>query len=713
MLRSNDVENRIGLHLGIIKNGVNPIYTSESAKRWWNYLINDPRKYIGSLLANDTGKYIDFICYGNEVALYVINRRIVGRPGDQVYAVLTIPINIKVESKDLVELINKVKEIYIPSGGNLSDIKESADKDFTKQYELKETMIDSCSCSIDNEKYAYQLYKDKNDYFLLEDLLDKNLFSSCYGYYKAVFLLNKEDNIQIQPEIKELRQKDVDEFVLLKYPDLGKEYKLSIDDEVFKVPGYPTTFNKKIEIKVERDNYIPTYISINTGDKKYYDPTDEIKRLKLDRYVKLKRSDFVIKDNEDNIVKDPITIEVGSSDIPKCTIPLKDVCVCKESELLDGGELTIKCEGYNDATINVSDLKVGWDDKEGCWRLKNGIQLKLNRITSEYKYVIKKDGDTSSNIEFVIKSDDNNYKVKNSPLKGYNIISINNNRDILLEYDNNNNVAKLHIVIAIVASLLVGIVGGFFIGRIGNKDNVNNIKELEQSNRNLQSEIESLEKILPSLLVNATVWDEDAFETAGYGELYDALKDMDLGKVEEYSEKIKPQSGSQWNDIITQCKELKDKGIKASRSYSVSQGIDIERWISYINKHNISNLVNNQKWYRQEFNDADYVGLYDALNTFNFAEVIEYSNNLGIKNLKQGDPWNDIIFICKKYKGKSIPLDSYSKDGSITITKWIEFVKKKLNTNSAKPSQEQGKNVGNQSRSHNTDSIGTRGKRRI
>ncbi len=275
----------------------------------------------------------------------------------------------------------------------------------------------------------------------------------------------------------------------------------------------------------------------------------------------------------------------------------------------------------------------------------------------------------------------------NEDLDDMNIIHI-----ILPEVKNQNvtaineeNKSKRIFVVSSLVCLFSVILTLIFI-----KDHTNKIEELAQSNKNLQTEIESLEKILPSLLVNATVWDKDAFETAGYRELYDALKDMDLGKVEEYSEKIKPQSGSQWNGIITKCKELKDKGIKASRSYSVSQGIDIERWKSYINKHNISNLVNNQKWYRKDFADADYAGLYDALNTFNFAEVIEYSNNLGIKNLKQDDPWNDIVFICKKYKDKRVLLDSYSNDGSITITKWIEFVKQKLNTKSAKPSQEEG-----------------------
>lgn len=196
---------KIGLRLGIISSGEKVLYTSKSAQEWSNYFV-DPRGYMSMLLAEMTDEYIDFVIYGDDVAVYVINRRIVGRDSDQIYAMITIPTNIEIAPQELETLINKVKNEYLQRG---SIVKDVLDRQFDIEYDVKNPPTDNCHYSYNNEQYACQFYEGN----ALGNLLQMNLFNPCYNSYRAVFLLRKEDDICVRNEIKILEQNEIDEFV--------------------------------------------------------------------------------------------------------------------------------------------------------------------------------------------------------------------------------------------------------------------------------------------------------------------------------------------------------------------------------------------------------------------------------------------------------------------------------------------------------------------
>ena len=687
----NKDRDKIGLRIGIIRDGVQPLYTSQSAERWSRYFIDDPRNYIANLLVEYTDKYIDFICYGDNVAVYVINKSIPGRVADQIYAMLIIPVNIKVDSDALERLINKVKTEYLVSGKNISEIKKDADEVFNIEYEAKEKNEDYCFSSINNDNYAYQYYNDDDYYYQLSNLLEKNLFSVCYNYYKAVFLLNYEDkdSVKVRPELTRLDQKNyIDKFVLIKYPDNCDNLKLSIDGKELKKPGYPTIFDKKIIIDVDCERFLREQITITTGKEEnnvhLYNIDDSISNIKFDRCIEINVNNFTVIDSGD-----------GSS-IKNFTIDGKTVsCRFKESYLIESGIL-IQSDKYNDSRMKWNDNWSLYYDKNGnCWKLKDKIHTYLEKNSVEYKYVIDNCQSDIRQIVFTIKSTDVKFGMK-SPLKGYKISNRYGDNNFDLEYDSDNNkISFCKMLIIVFLTLIIGGTGGFFIDRISNKDHKEMISQLKKENMDLNTKVISLGNNLTSMMVDIPRWNKTDFESAGYGELYNAMAELEFDDVKKFKEKILPKKGSQWEEILGLCDKYSEKGIEKSNDYKTKDHIDVNKWLAYIRKYDKPSLVNEKKWYRATFAEAGYAELYDALNTFQFKEILECSKDI---EPTSATVWNDIINICNEYKDKKIDKpEKYSKDGSITIKNWIKFVNGKLKQSTHKSSDkphEDSKNEG-------------------
>ena len=87
-----------------------------------------------------------------------------------------------------------------------------------------------------------------------------------------------------------------------------------------------------------------------------------------------------------------------------------------------------------------------------------------------------------------------------------------------------------------------------------------------------------------------------------------------------------------------------------------------------------------ERWIANEFSDAGYKNLYDALNNYKYDEVVTLYNTL-CKDIdfssEEYSTWKSIIETCK---GETNPKTgkTYSTDGSITLSKWIDKAKKTI-----------------------------------
>ena len=592
---------KIGLRFGVIRDGVSPKYTSEGAKEWEKYYVDDPRLYISDLLEEKTDDFIDFVCYGDNVAIYVINRRITGRGADQIFANIFIPTDIKIDFKILVNLINKVKNEYLKVGTALDAIKKDADKTFDVEYAVNETLKETCTWSYHHTGYAYQCYDD--EVYRLDELLQENLFCPCYNYYRAVFLLNGKVEIKIRPKINRLEDRDVRDFVLLKYPYVEDEkmFTFEVNGVELTKQGYPTTFNKNLTIIIKKTHFIDSNIDVNTGKENVYDFTKKLKEVKFDRLLRIRKENFMVLNRQNEQID--FTLKVFSvNKNPYKIDKTNSSCEIKESEL---ESVLIESEGYESHKIDKTTMAFNDNDFEfvnNGWLIKRKFDVKLKSNIYEHKFVVRSIIDDKYDIEFEIKT--NNKDVNRSPLKGYKI-NKNRNGTIRLEAEEEKTFKfDVKLLTCIVVVLLMGLTGGFFIGRIGDKGQ--------------NSEIETL---------------------------------VERSKTQE--ETIREQSGE-----ISKLKE----GIK-----------ELEKEKQELITQSYSLLVNGAKWWREDFKKAGYEDLYDALNKYEFAKVIEYSKDIPAE---KGSSWESIIKFCKKHTKENI-IGQYSNDGSITIESWKKHVEKK------------------------------------
>ena len=146
------MKEKIGLIIGVISAGERKVYLSESAKKWERYYM-DPRNYLKKVANNDNSTFVDFICYGDDVALYYINKSIDGRPEDAVFGMITIPSNISISGEKLEDIINQTREELAKTEYDSSKLDEL----YSTPYEAKPE-IKSCTNSIENERFAVQKY---------------------------------------------------------------------------------------------------------------------------------------------------------------------------------------------------------------------------------------------------------------------------------------------------------------------------------------------------------------------------------------------------------------------------------------------------------------------------------------------------------------------------------------------------------------------------
>ena len=122
----------------------------------------------------------------------------------------------------------------------------------------------------------------------------------------------------------------------------------------------------------------------------------------------------------------------------------------------------------------------------------------------------------------------------------------------------------------------------------------------------------------------------------------------------------------------TQEKTISEQSGEISK---LKEGIkELEKEKQELITQSYSLLVNGAKWWRDDFEKAGYEDLYDALNKYEFAKVIEYSKDIPAE---KGSLWESIIKFCKKHTKENIK-GPYSNDGSIAIEKWAKNAEKKL-----------------------------------
>ena len=605
------MKEKIGLIIGVISAGERKVYLSESAKKWERYYM-DPRSYLKKVTNNDNSTFVDFICYGDDVALYYINKSIDGRPGDAVFGMITIPSNISISGEKLEDIINQTREELAKTEYDSSKLDEL----YSTPYDIR-AEIKSCTNSIENERFAVQKYGQNTDFHLYE-LLDKNLFSACYNSFKAVFLINEDDEIIPNEDVEEINQELIDSFSVLKYPK-GYEHELLIKNTPF-TSDYQTKYGSVIEVDVRRKGYISERISV-VIDSQTVNIEKQLRLIQWEILVKKTWFKFIDAETNDRITN--FSIKINDIEILENT-PISE-------STLRNAKVYVKAPGYNDFNFSYMEAARAWQAK--------GFDItlcKLKRAPKTYEYYIK---DNEYNIHFNIEGA--HFDARKSPLSMYEVSKIKSTKEGEEIYlIKSSRFKKKDIYIAIGVVLVLFSLGIWIGAKIYENMNSHIAKQEFQSELNIA--------------VNNAV--EDVVSYIAH-ENFDAL----LSKYQCLNNNVN-------------CTSIKEKFNKAKGGQITPENIQKKT-----NSTKISTLLKGKKWIAKEFSDAGYKNLYDALNQYKYGEVVILYNTLCSDidfSSEEYSTWKSIIETCK---GETNPNTgkTYSNDGSITLSLWIGAAKKK------------------------------------
>ena len=608
------MKEKIGLIIGVISAGERKVYLSESAKKWERYYM-DPRSYLKKVTNNDNSTFVDFICYGDDVALYYINKSIDGRPGDAVFGMITIPSNISISGEKLEDIINQTREELAKTEYDSSKLDELYSTPYDVRAEIK-----PCTNSIENERFAVQKYGQNTDFHLYE-LLDKNLFSTCYNSFKAVFLINEDDEIIPNEDVEEINQELIDSFSVLKYPK-GYEHELLIKNTPF-TSDYQTKYGSVIEVDVRRKGYISEQISVII-DSQIVNIEKQLRQIQWKILVKKTWFKFIDAETNDRITN--FSIKINDIEILEKT-PISE-------STLRNAKIYVKAPGYNDFIFSYMEAARAWQAK--------GFDItlcKLKRAPKTYEYYIK---DNEYNIHFNIEGA--HFDARKSPLSMYEVSKIKSTKEgeeIYLIKSSRFKKKDIYIAIGVV---LVLFSLGIWIGA----------KIYENMNPHINKhEFQSELNDAVNKAVNNAV--EDVVSYIAH-ENFDAL----LSKYQCLNNNVN-------------CTSIKEKFNKAKGGQITTENL--------ANKTaTISTLLKGKKWIAKEFTDAGYKDLYDALNQYKYDKVVELYQALCRDidfSSDEYSTWNTIIDTCTGDTNANIG-QTYSTDGSITLSWWIGKAKKTI-----------------------------------
>lgn len=691
---------KIGLIIEVISEGERKTYTSASAENWAQIYF-DVRSYIQKIGSNDDSSFVDFVCYHDNVALYCVCRSIPGRPGDAICGMITIPSDVEISGNELDNIINQTKKELAKSSQDSKFLDELFDKD----YSLK-TERSKCHNSADCKHFAYQKYGKSCDYELYE-LLDKNLFSSCYNTFKAVFLIKDSDNIVPEEDVVKLEQDKIEKYAIIKYPE-NCGCSLFIGNQEF-TSDYAAERGNTVNINVKRNGYIPQDIRVAV-DRQYVDIASDIKKLEWE--LSISRNLFYVVDKESQEYLENSIVKIDDKEIKN------NVAVPEAS--LHKAIVKIECNGYKSAQYNLADIV----SKTGA---KNRIKIKLTKLPETYTYIIT-DSRLDDSITFSVENV--KYDVNTSPIDRYEVRRVKhdaNGKRIYLQkrpfFTFKNIVTALGIIAVILGlgfwggvkladskpasdkidpnELAVDIITGLNLGQfnyIENKYELENNTEFEQLRKRLipppsqnmklpeNQTGESSESTpgdqartpnpeIQNLLSNSN-WIREKFRSAGYEDLFIAVNSLDFDKIIKINDTtisplgIDVTAGNKylsWRRVLALSKlkpDIKDI-VKAGELKQACDTINLTTWLRTIV------LCRKDSWKRQEFLAIGLEKAYTALSKYDYDNFKKYITYIDTTSSEEAKWTNNVIKQLKKQPNMEKPtLTDTGKN--ISIKKWRE-----------------------------------------
>lgn len=298
----------------------------ECNKGIWTKKVVDIREYLKLFTGlQGTDNIVTFMAFDEEGCFLTLLRAISGKGGDFLSGWIYIPNTIEVSGEDVVNAYNYVCNIL--SQSNLNDYISDIESFFSKDYPRKEYVIPYVPSL--GEEYGVR-YIDM--YYNMKEILDTNRYQSYYSKYRAIFLLDKNSEVNISKEyetkFKDLTKLPIEKTCILKAPSpeevrlLGKDTKIVFQNgQEFKSPLL-TKKGDRIQLYATRDGFEPVILPEVIIQDECQILT--INHEKIHWNKRVKASMFAIFDDKHKKIEKGVRIFINGIDVTYQEYPLSE-----------------------------------------------------------------------------------------------------------------------------------------------------------------------------------------------------------------------------------------------------------------------------------------------------------------------------------------------------------------------------------------------------
>lgn len=235
--------NKLGFAIKVVSDGVyEPLVCNKGS--WFKKVI-DPRHYLrmfsGLVGTENVVTAMSFSEYGCYIMLL---RDIPGHAGDCLSAWLFIPCNVDIGDEQVMEAYHYAKSVLAQS--SIEAIENEAYDFFDKEYPEKSYYSQYAPST--GEKLGLRFVNGEGE---LSELLGKKRYQEYYSLFKAVFILDRNAEIQVNAEgasfFGDLTKQPLEEYCVLVSPTASELSVMGQDAEVVFLNG--KTFDSPVSVK--------------------------------------------------------------------------------------------------------------------------------------------------------------------------------------------------------------------------------------------------------------------------------------------------------------------------------------------------------------------------------------------------------------------------------------------------------------------------------
>lgn len=305
--------NKLGFAIKLASQGAGNAI--ECNKGQWINKVVDIREYLKLFNGlQGTDNIVTFMSFDESGCFLTQLRAISGRVGDFLSGWIYIPNTIEASGEDIMNTYNYVRNILFQS--NLNDYISDIESFFSKEYPSKEVVAQYIASR--GQLYGVRFL----GHYTLKEIVGEHRYQPYYSDYKAVFLLNKKDEVAITNEsasnFRDLTDKDIVKTSIVVPPTNASLQALGGGTKIHAADG--SDFNQpllanvgsKVTLFLSRIGFENMKLEVNVSSERQ---EIDLANVKITWMKKISASMFTVRNHKREKIEKGVRISVNDKDI--------------------------------------------------------------------------------------------------------------------------------------------------------------------------------------------------------------------------------------------------------------------------------------------------------------------------------------------------------------------------------------------------------------